>query len=702
MQPDRNGCSATTPSPNRTGAGIHRGLRCLFAARRVRPFENAIRKGTLRESEVLPDTHMMRGLNPPGIVRAHVALIALAVAAAYCRTFGVPFYLDDFSSICDNDLVYRWQGFAALWRFEPNRVVGYLSFVLDYQLGHFKLTGYHLTNLLVHFLAGAAMYALGRGLVRTPRLRGAIPPLARNWLPLIAALLFVLHPLQTQAVTYIVQRLASLAGLFYLAALAAYVQARLAPAGIARSGWAVTGVLAGALAFFTKETSATLPVAIVLVEAAFFAPGHRRMLVTAASAVAALIAFWLTVAIGHASDPLSASAVARLSQETPDLTRSHYLVTQVVVVVHYLRLFVLPAGLHLDYDMALRYDFWRPDVLLGAALHLALLTGAILCWRRRPVVAFGVLFYYLAHAVESSVIPIRDLVFEHRTYLPNSGLCLVATWLLLAELPRIRPGARVALPATVILLLALGWATWRRNEVWRDPIAFWQSNVDLAPGKPRPWGMLGRYLVEANRPEEGLQALERAGQLRSAGVADDDAQLDAINRIWALRLLGRYDEALALNASATARPMSPSRRATFYVNEGNVYFDQRRWQEAETAFREALHLAPNSIQPMANLASACAETGRLGEAESLFTAVLEIEPGDQVTRTNLWQVRALAQLDRADLHRRDGRTAEALAALRAAFAALDEMGRLNPADPAVRENARRVRQVIDSLEVAER
>ena len=214
--------------------------------------------------------------------------------------------------------------------------------------------------------------------------------------------------------------------------------------------------------------------------------------------------------------------------------------------------------------------------------------------------------------------------------------------------------------------------------------------------------MLGRSLVEANRPAEGLQALERAGQLRFAGVTDGDAQLDAINMIWALRLLGRYEEALALNARTTARPMSPSRRANFYVNEGNVYFDQRRWREAETAFREALHLAPNSIPPMANLASACAETGKLAEAESLFAAVLEIEPESQMTLTNLWQVRAWAQLNRADSHRRDGRTAEALAAFRAALAALEEVGRLNPADPAAQENTRRVRQVIDSLEVAER
>jgi tetratricopeptide (TPR) repeat protein len=655
----------------------------------------------LREAGARFDTRPMRGHRLLRAPWAQVLLIALAVAACYHRTLGVPFTLDDFSSIRDNDLIYRWRGLAALWRFEPNRVVAYLSFALNYRLGRFDPAGYHLVNLLVHALAGIAALGLARGLVRTPRVRDALPALARDGLPPLVALLFVLHPLQTQAVTYVVQRLASLVALFYLAALAAYVQARLAASAAPRAGWSLACALAGALAFFTKENSATLPAAIVLLEAIFFAPGRRRMLATAAGAAVAMVAFWLTVALGHAADPLAAGSIATLSQETPDVTRAGYLATQLVVLVHYLRLFVVPAGLHLDYDLPLRTGFARADVLLAAALHATLLGLALACWRRRPVVAFGVLFYYLAHAVESSVVPIRDLVFEHRTYLPNLGLCLAAAWLLLAELPRTRAGARAALPATAIALLALAVLTWRRNELWRDPVAFWRSNVALAPGKPRAWAMLGRRLVEDGRPQEGLEALERAERLRPARENGVDAEMDDINIIWALRLLGRYDEALARYARARARgaspPMHPALRASLDVNAGGVLFDQGRWSEAESAFREALRLAPNSLPAMANLAGTCAQTGRLAEAESLCVAVLALDPADRVTRVNLWQVRAQVQLGRADDLRREGRTAEALAAYRAALAALETAGRLDPANAAVQGYARQVRQLIESL-----
>src|SRR5262249_46843072 len=149
-----------------------------------------------------------------------VTLITLATTVAYSNTLHVPFYLDDFSSIRENDLIYRWQGVVALWRWAPTRVLGYLSFALNYRWGRFDVAGYHVVNLLIHVLAGVAALGFARGIVRTPRARASLPAAARHGLPWVVALLFVLHPLQTQAVTYTVQRLASLVALGYLAALA--------------------------------------------------------------------------------------------------------------------------------------------------------------------------------------------------------------------------------------------------------------------------------------------------------------------------------------------------------------------------------------------------------------------------------------------------------------------------------------------------
>jgi tetratricopeptide (TPR) repeat protein len=329
----------------------------------------------------------------------------------------------------------------------------------------------------------------------------------------------------------------------------------------------------------------------------------------------------------------------------------------------------------------------------------------VLAWRRLPVVAFGILFYYLAHTVESSVIPIRDVVFEHRAYLPDLGLCLAAAWLLVVELPRSRAGARAAWVIVPALLLALGTVTWRRNEVWRDPIALWRDNVALAPTKARAWGVLGRYLLEANRPDEGARALREAIRLRAESGdvgSGSDAVLESINMIWALRLLGRYDEALALNAASTQNPMPPELRAKFYINEGSVYFDERRVADAEAAFRNALALAPHSLPALTNLASTLAQTGRLAEAESLMVEALRVDPGDRNTRFNLCEVRAERRLASGEELRHAGRTTEALTEYHGALAALEEAARLAPGDSTTAQNARKVASMIEALEAGRR
>jgi hypothetical protein len=323
---------------------------------------------------------------PVGVLWLHVGLIALAVAVAYGRTLAVPFYLDDFPSIRENDLISHWRGWAPLWQFNPRRVIAYLTFALNYRLGRFAPAGYHVLNALIHFAAGLAVYALAAGIVRTPRVAG-IPPAARRWFPLVASLLFVLHPLHTAAVTYVVQRLASLVALFYFTALAAYVQARLATTIPARGSWWVACVSAALLAFLSKENAATLPLAIVLIETVFFTPSRKRLVLTAGVAAVAVAVLWLFVALTSAANPLAAGALDRFTRETPGVSRARYAATQMVVVLRYLRLFAWPTGLHVDYVMPLR-GWLRPEVLGATAVHATLIAAAVLMWRRLPALSF--------------------------------------------------------------------------------------------------------------------------------------------------------------------------------------------------------------------------------------------------------------------------------------------------------------------------
>ena len=616
-------------------------------ARRYRAGYNRLVRRPATSPTAGPETVLPFGLERFSAWPGQILLIALATLATYGHTLDVPFYLDDFSSIQENPLIYQWQGFEALRHFGPMRILCYLTFELNYRLGHFHPFGYHQVNILFHFLAGAAVYGLARGLLSTPRLAGAVRPEVRTWLPLFVAALFVLHPLQTQAVTYTVQRLASMAAMFYIASLAAYVQARLAHSAGPRFAWAGACFAFAGLALFTKENTATLPLAFLLIEAVLFAhrPGRLLQLVGVAAAEMALV--WLVAALAFGRNPFSIAALGGLTSQSTEIPRRAYFATQMPVLWTYLRLFLWPVGLHLDYAVDLLRGFANAQVGLALAGHVLVIALALAAWRRRPLVTFALLFYYLAHAVESSLIPIPELAFEHRTYLPNLGLCLMVGWLLVAEAPRWPRSGRVVAAIAGGLLLVLGVFTWQRNQQWRDPVALWQDNVRLAPAKARAWGNLGKCLLEANRPEEAEKALRESQRLQQAGFGSaPGSAVDAINLIAALQVLGRDDEALKLIAQLQARPLEPPTRALLDLNRGNIHFAHQAFAAAETCYRTALALEPGNLTALANLASTLAQTGRFASAESLFQRVLDMNPDDAATRENLRQLQRLEQARR--------------------------------------------------------
>lgn len=622
---------------------------------------------------------------------AHVLVLALAVALAYGRTLDVPFYLDDFSSIRENSLVYHWQGLAAIREYAPMRVLTYASFALNHRWGGFDPTGYHLANLAIHLLAGIAVYGFTRGILRTPHVTAGVAPAARVGLPPFVALLFLLHPLQTGAVTYIVQRLASMVALFYVAALTFYLQARMAASRRTRGLWSVACVGFALLALFTKENAATLPGAILLLELVLLRQRRGDIPRLAGLVIGSAALVWLWTALSFGGNPFSLAAVGGVASQSREISRGTYLATQMPVLWTYLRLFFWPVGLHLDRAVDV-HRLADAKVLWSMAGHVVLIAIALLAARRRPVIAFGLLFYYLAHSVESGIIPIPELAFEHRSYLPNLGLCLACGDLLRMDFRGPRGRRAIALLATLVPLL-LGCATWRRNEQWRDPIAFWQDNVRLAPTKARAWGNLGKSLVLAGRPEEGMQALRESLRLRSLpSTRDENLTYDVVNLAEAMRQLGRIDEGLALIEDALNQPTKPAVPAALYLARGNLQLEQRRFAEAEASYHEALRHQPWNLPALTNLASALAHMDRLAEADSLYEVVLGADPRDSSVRENRLQVRAARWAELGDSYRSSHRDLQADSAYRAALDMLEQVARTNPDNPAVRANSERIRE----------
>ncbi len=565
-------------------------------------------------------------------------LLAAAIASVYGHVFDVPFYLDDHLSIERNEAI-RSLDFDSLYRYSPKRVVGYLSFALDYQLHGLEPAGYHLFNVIVHVLSAWMAWGLAGMILMTPAMKERLPSSVARGFPLVVALIFALHPLQTQAITYITQRLASLAAFWYLAALACYFKARLSLEWPRRTIWFAGCGLAAVLAFHTKENTVTLPLAVLLVEWAFFARGRYRLwlsVVLLTAVGAGLVLLW---ALTHVDTPFF-RYLDGATRETRWFDRGDYLAAQMKALWWYVRLFFWPFGLRLDYA-AHRPPSWSdPEVLLGAGGHVLVILTVIGFLRRYPLPAFGVLFYYLAHAVESSVIPIRDLLFEHRTYLPNFGLALTAAWGLSIWRPvrRIQSGWwRHAV--TGCLIVALGFLTWQRNQLWRDPVAFWQANVRLEPESYRPWMELGNAYFDTGQIEEArrvarelVMVLERNGWQPGR---EELTETEVGNIALAYSLVRRHRDAARVARHYLKVFRSPEVKAGFHLVLGDEALMRKDYETAEKHYRKAVALEPGRLDGWLSLGEALGAQGRLREARQAFQEVLKREPDNPRARRKL-------------------------------------------------------------------
>ncbi len=439
----------------------------------------------------------------PGPAAHALALLLLAAfaTAAYLPSFGVPFLFDDLPNIVHNPAVHA-TGIGDLVAVlespvSSNRPTALLTFALNHLAGGLDPRGYHAVNLALHVANGALLYALL--LLLAPAGSDA------RRLAFLGALLWLLHPVQTQAVTYVVQRMTALATLFYLLGLLAFVLQRRGRLGTmpAALAWGAAFVLG----LTSKEIVASLPFACLLLETCFFAARDRGRTLARLAAASALLAVLLAL--------LYLPGLPDWQARYPNRAFSplERLLTEPRVLWHYLSLLAWPepARLHLDYDVALSRDWRTPPTTLPALLGLVLLGAAGWRLRRRwPLTGFALLFFLLASALEASFVNL-EIAFVHRIYLPS--LFLAAG--LLAPLPASR--LRLASPALLVLAALLAVATIERNREWRDEQRFWA--LELTRGASPFRALLNRAstLVEIGHAREAVRLLEQSLPLVGAG-----------------------------------------------------------------------------------------------------------------------------------------------------------------------------------------
>jgi tetratricopeptide (TPR) repeat protein len=544
------------------------------------------------------------------------------VAIAYANSLDGEFHLDDQNITADAALQMREFSvdslFNAAWHRRP---VASVTFALNYYWGEHRVFGYHLVNLAIHAATALALYGFLLMLFRLPRAPRPVTAL-RAPLALGAALLWAAHPVQTQAVTYIVQRMTSLAALFYLLALIAYLKGR-ESAGRSRIFWWLAALACGALALGSKEMAATLPFALLLLEWCLFEV-DRRTARRAVIAVAVLLIPIVVVAIFVVRDSTGSSFWGQLTVHRSTIqlfTFTEHLLTEGRVIVHYVTLLAWPHPSRLTFDYAFpisRGLFDPPTTALSWLLILGAIAGGFALRRRAPLAAFAILWFFLQLAIESSVIPL-DLVFEHRLYLPSMGVALLAAlagawmWQRWTRSPwRFTP----VVAAAMVVIVWTGW-TIQRNRVWATELSLWTDTVAKAPSNPRAMSSLAVAYRD-------LGELDRAVSLLQQATRDNPGFHHGFGQLG-VALLDRGDLEPALEAFQRAHALDPKDAQDTY-HLGVTYQKLGRLQDAEQAYKDTIRLKPEDAEAHNNLGAVYQETGRWDDALVEYQTAVRLDP----------------------------------------------------------------------------
>lgn len=572
-----------------------------------------------------------------------MVLLALVTIVVYASSLKVPFQLDDKELLLLNPAARNPQVLQASG---ARKFFTFLTFAFNYQTAGAKPFWFHVVNIFLHLIVGIFLYFVILRWTAIPSVKASLGRKDPALLAFLSGLIFLVHPLQTESVTYIWQRAEVMSALFYIVGYLFYLGGRLS-----WNRWFCYGM--AAVMFFTglreKGTIVTLPLMIIMTEAILWDSRRARQLLLGMISFGLLWFLWALVPVDPAKTALHRLHVL-VMQRTGFQFSLEYFLTQFFVWLQYLRLCFLPLGLNVEHYVLLSRSLTEPRVSLSMIAVLGILAGAVHIRRRQPLTAFAV-FWFFIYLLPTSLI-YREPMWEHRLYLSLAGFAVVvSSWLLDIPWRKIWRDLLIA-----VIILGVSVVTIRRNILWQSPIALLEDAVRKSPRKARPHHFLGVLYLRANRLGDaekmfwqairltpnyadswnnlGVIAAKR-GRLREAWnylvqasllrenfalplinlgdlamalgpkdltqakqLYEEALRRDPLNKAVAVRLAdiarmeGQPDKALALYDVAIR---SDPRFTIAYLHKGELYFKSGNYTAARDMFEIARRLAPREV-----------------------------------------------------------------------------------------------------------
>lgn len=533
-------------------------------------------------------------------------LVVAVMLLAYQNSFTGPFVFDDVGAIPANKTIRHLWPIGDVLSPPASAGVGgrpvvNLSLAINYALGGTSVGGYHFLNLAIHILAALTLFGIVRRTLLQPSLRKRFGAVAEG-LALATAVIWAVHPLQTEAVTYISQRSESLMGLFYLLTLYGFIR------GTESQGsgyWFILSIDACLLGMATKEVMVTAPLMVLLYDRTFVAGSFRSAWRQRWRLYVGLGCTWLL--LGY----LIAGLHHRGVGYGLGTGWWEYALTESRVVVNYLWLALWPHPLIFDYAMVMNIRH-AAEAIPYALILVLLAAGVVVALKRWPTIGFLGAWFFVILAPTSSVVPIAyQPMAESRLYLPLAALVVLGVMAIYAL------AGRRTVAVVTVLAVGLGVLTWRRNQDYRSALAIWDDTVTKWPENPRARDNLGDALSQAGKVKDAIGQYEAAVRLKpDYAEAYNNLGVTLAQSGSAPEAIKNYQQALRIDPNY----------AEAHSNFANTLKQSSRVPEAIEQYEQALRIDPDMAGTHYNLAVTLEQAGRVQDAVGHYEHALRIDP----------------------------------------------------------------------------